>query len=302
MSRVNTNHKESEKEMTKTRDLRALLAVLAAMLLALIAGVMLVRSAGAEQQTVIKDEPFVVPASQVRYDTGIDLKAGDRLVVNAKGEVTACFALCGSNGPDGNTRDADARFPVNSGTTKEFGLIGEINDKKFDIGASYDGIPKDSKDDTVIGPGRLYLMVNDDNYPDNTGSFYGDIDVYRDVQTTTSPPTTSPPTTSPPTTPPNTPPTIDSMKPAPGSKIRNLAPLISATVQDAETDLSASNIKLVVDGSARTVSYDQASNQLTYKSAKLARVRHTVRIEATDEKGQQTVKDWSFSIVKKKHE
>ena len=98
----------------------------------------------------------------------------------------------------------------------------------------------------------------------------------------------------------NTPPEIVDVSPAPGSKMKNRAPLISATVRDAQTDLDGTTIKLFVDGSARTASYDRASDKLTYRSSKLARGHHTVRIEATDEKGLQTVKDWSFTIVEKK--
>ena len=90
------------------------------------------------------------------------------------------------------------------------------------------------------------------------------------------------------------------LSPAPGSETKELKPLISATVQDDEQDLSASNIKLFVDGKSITnFSYDAATDQLSYQSGKLNRGQHTVKIEATDDKGLQTVKDWSFSIVKK---
>jgi len=98
----------------------------------------------------------------------------------------------------------------------------------------------------------------------------------------------------------NTPPEIVDVSPALGSKIKSRTPLISATVRDAQTDLDATAIRLFVDGSARTASYDKASDKLTYQSTKLARGQHTVRIEATDEKGLQTGKDWNFKIVRKK--
>jgi hypothetical protein len=99
---------------------------------------------------------------------------------------------------------------------------------------------------------------------------------------------------------PNAAPAIVPITPFPGSKIKNRAPLISATVQDAETDLDGSTIKLFLDGSERTASYDKASDKLTYQSPKLAYGQRTVRIEATDDKGLKTVKKWSFTIVKKK--
>lgn len=278
--------------MTKTRDLRALLAVLVAMLLALIAGVVLVRLAGAE---VPEHHPpiYVSGKDQGVTATGIYLNDGDRVDFSANGKFGPGCVFCSGeispNGDPNTTTDATFLAPGKPA----YSLLGKVpGSDYFEIG---------SNETWTYGggvPAQLFLAINDrvNQYGDNTGGFNVTIDVYRAVKTPT-PTTTSKPTP----TPTNTDPTIDSMKPASGSKIRNLAPLISATVQDAETDLSASNIKLFVDESPRTASYDQASNKLTYKSANLARGRHTVRIEATDEKGQQTIKDWSFSIVKKKH-
>jgi hypothetical protein len=102
MSRVNANHKESEKEMTKTRDLRALLAVSAAMLLALIACVVLVRPAAAEVQTVVDNKPVTVPGTYPGdYNTGIELKTGDRVVVSASGKIWPGCVACPENGPEG---------------------------------------------------------------------------------------------------------------------------------------------------------------------------------------------------------
>jgi hypothetical protein len=97
---------------------------------------------------------------------------------------------------------------------------------------------------------------------------------------------------------PNTAPTIVPLTPPPGAKIKDRTPFISATVRDAETDLDGTNVTFFVDGAKRTASYNTSSDTLTHQSVQLARGQHTVRVEATDEKGLTTVKDWSF-IVKK---
>ena len=125
MSRVNANHKEREKEMTKTRDLRALLAVAAAMLLALIAGVVLVRSAVAEMQTVVPTQDVTVKGTDYDVDTKIDLKAGDKLVVSASGHFGPGCVFCPSDiQPKGNDILAASRFPLPG--VPEYSLLGKV--------------------------------------------------------------------------------------------------------------------------------------------------------------------------------
>jgi hypothetical protein len=98
---------------------------------------------------------------------------------------------------------------------------------------------------------------------------------------------------------PNTAPTIDSMKPAPGSKTRDRTPLITAKVSDAQTDLAHSDIELFVDGKSMTnFSYDPATDRLSYQSGSLAYGRHTVKVEATDASGLKGEKTWSFKVVR----
>jgi hypothetical protein len=306
--------------MTKTRDLRALLAVLAAMLLALIAGVVMVRPAVAEMQLVqTKDVtvPGKMTAPPYDVDTGIDLKPGDRLVVSASGRIWPGCVLCPDNGPEGENTTADNRFPLPG--VREYSLLGKVNGSYFYIGSGKDMIHQG-------GPGRLSLRINDYIMDDNNGSFTAHISVYRDVQ----PPSqcsdgkdndgdgkidfgtganndpgctsaadndeTDPGGGSSTDT---TPPTIVPIAPAPGSQIKNGAPLISATIRDDKTDLDGSNIKLFVDGSEKTASYDKANDKLTCKSAKLARGQHTVKIEATDASGLKGQNTWNFKVVRR---
>jgi hypothetical protein len=98
----------------------------------------------------------------------------------------------------------------------------------------------------------------------------------------------------------NTAPTIDPLKPAPGSKIHNSSPLIAAKVSDAETDLAQGDIKLFVDGKPVTnFSYDVATDQLSYRSGKLAYGGHTVKVEATDASALMGENTWKFKVVKR---
>ena len=99
----------------------------------------------------------------------------------------------------------------------------------------------------------------------------------------------------------NTPPTITDFRPAPNSKIQNRSPLISATVRDAEDNLTVTNIKLFVDGNpiaAGAFSYDSTTDKLSYQSNQLSRGGHTIRIVATDTKGLSTQETWSFRVRK----
>jgi len=95
---------------------------------------------------------------------------------------------------------------------------------------------------------------------------------------------------------PNTRPVISAPKPAPGSKTRNATPLIGAVVMDGETNLQKANVKLYVDGRAKTFSY--SSDKLTHKSAKLKPGSHTVKIVARDPEGLTGTRSWSFKVAR----
>jgi subtilisin-like proprotein convertase family protein len=98
----------------------------------------------------------------------------------------------------------------------------------------------------------------------------------------------------------NTKPTITNVKPAPGSKTRDRTPLIAATVLDAQTGLAEANIRLFVDGKARSFSYDATTDRLDHQSTKLkAGRRHTVRIEANDGV-LNTTRSWSFKVIQRR--
>ncbi|MGI8909597.1 MAG: CSLREA domain-containing protein [Rubrobacteraceae bacterium] len=97
----------------------------------------------------------------------------------------------------------------------------------------------------------------------------------------------------------NTAPRITNPHPKPGSKVKTRKPAISATVRDAQTNLAKSNIKLFVDGRARSFSYNAATDRLIRRSNKLSFGKHTVRIVATDAQGLKATRNWSFKVVRR---
>jgi hypothetical protein len=97
----------------------------------------------------------------------------------------------------------------------------------------------------------------------------------------------------------NTAPKVINPRPAPGTSVKDRTPTISAAVTDAETDLTASNIALFVDGIRRAgFSYDQSTNVLRFTPlAKLKRdAVHRATIVARDNNGLSVKKTWQFKV------
>lgn len=113
-----------------------------------------------------------VPGNQQRgVDTGIDLRTGDQLTITATGSVTA-GRRAGVVSADGGRQGAAgilgaSGYPVpTAGVGALVGYVRQANGQMtqvFLVGSQA----------TFTAPvdGRLYLMVNDDNYTDNSGSF-----------------------------------------------------------------------------------------------------------------------------------
>lgn len=119
-----------------------------------------------------------VPGNQARgIDTGIELRAGEQVTITSTGNVTA-GRRAGVVSPDGGRQGASAilgTYPVpNVGVGALIGYIVSANGQQsqpFLVGSQ----------STFTSPvdGRLYLLVNDDNYTDNSGSFSARI-IYPD--------------------------------------------------------------------------------------------------------------------------
>ena len=113
---------------------------------------------------------IAVQATESRgADTGIDLRAGDQVIITASGNITA-GRRTGVVSPNGAPLSAVSVFstrPVpTAGTGALIGYIQQSNGQQtqpFLVG--------NQMTLTVPNDGRLFLLVNDDNYSDNSGSF-----------------------------------------------------------------------------------------------------------------------------------
>lgn len=96
---------------------------------------------------------------------------------------------------------------------------------------------------------------------------------------------------------PNTAPSISNLRPASTTKDRT--PTVRATVRDAQTNLSKTNIRLYLDGRRKsTFAYDRTADRLKYRSKKLSFGRHSVKIVARDAAGLTKTRSWSFKVVR----
>jgi hypothetical protein len=125
---------------------------------------------------------ITVPGNQPRgVDTGIDLRMGDQVVITATGNITA-GPRAGVVSADGGRPGASTIFGTSARPVPTAGvgaLIGYIlqpsgqTSQVFFIGSQA----------TFTAPvdGRLYLLVNDDNYNDNSGNFSARV-IYPDYR------------------------------------------------------------------------------------------------------------------------
>ena len=114
-------------------------------------------------------------------DTGIDLRAGDQVTITATGNITA-GARAGVVSPQGGRLGAGSIFGTSARPLPTAGvgaLIGYI--LQADGQTSQVFLIGNQATFTTPADGRLYLLVNDDNYSDNSGSFSARI-VYPDYR------------------------------------------------------------------------------------------------------------------------
>ena len=102
-------------------------------------------------------------------DTGIDLRAGDQVIITASGNITAGRRV-GVVSPNGATPGAASIFGTRPVPTAGVGaLIGYILQSNGQTSPPF--LVGNQMTLTVPTDGRLFLLVNDDNYSDNSGSF-----------------------------------------------------------------------------------------------------------------------------------
>jgi hypothetical protein len=114
-------------------------------------------------------------------DTGIDVRTGDQITISASGSIVAGQRV-GTVGADGARSGATSIFGVSrrpvptAGVGALIGYLmqpGSATTQPFLVGSQLVF--------TAQTDGRLYLLVNDDNYSDNSGSFSVRI-VYQDIR------------------------------------------------------------------------------------------------------------------------
>lgn len=112
-----------------------------------------------------------VPGNSQGTDTGLELRAGDRVTLSAAGTIVA-GQRAGSVSPNGRQGGASSilgnpRYPFPSaGAGALIGVLrttGGQQSQPFLVGTQLTF--------TAPADGRLYLLINDDNYSDNSGSF-----------------------------------------------------------------------------------------------------------------------------------
>jgi hypothetical protein len=116
----------------------------------------------------LSDRAITVPGDSRGTDTGLDLQRGDRVMVDATGTVMA-NSRSGAVSPEGRNESYAARqnYPVTEvGAGALIGYIQMANGQRtrpFFVG--------DRQAFTAPASGRLFLLINDDDYRDNSGSF-----------------------------------------------------------------------------------------------------------------------------------
>ncbi len=111
-----------------------------------------------------------VPGTSRGTDTGLDVRAGDPIYFTASGVITAGPRV-GQVGPEGATSTGFGSV-VNSRPVPSAGvgaLIAYIRMSNGQLSSPY--LIGSQLSATVPADGRLILLVNDDNYSDNSGSF-----------------------------------------------------------------------------------------------------------------------------------
>ena len=105
-----------------------------------------------------------VVANKQWTDTGIDVKAGDRVAFQASGEVQLGVQAGMTATPDGNGSFKSPSYP--EPTLPGGALIGRVgtSGRPFGIGTQSQPLP-------MPAAGRLYLGVNDNELNDNNGAF-----------------------------------------------------------------------------------------------------------------------------------
>jgi hypothetical protein len=111
----------------------------------------------------LREKQTMVVANAAWSDTGIEVKSGQRIYLEASGEIRwGPNRRAGPSGEPNSPYNAARPMPNRPGAAL-IGRVGNTNDYFF-VGDERGAI-------LVRGSGRLFLGINDDNLQDNTGYF-----------------------------------------------------------------------------------------------------------------------------------
>jgi hypothetical protein len=76
---------------------------------------------------------------------------------------------------------------------------------------------------------------------------------------------------------------------------------LRVTVGDDQTELTADQIQLFFDGVQRTeFTYDQATDELTYKTGMLSLHRHSVTVVVNNGQDPEETRSWAFRVIRRR--
>jgi len=111
----------------------------------------------------MRERTVAVAAASAWSDTGIDVRRGQEIRFKASGKIRwGADRSDGPGGEGGRHYNANRPLPDRPGAA----LIGRIGDGQDVFFVGDDDAPMRARED-----GRLYLGINDDYLPDNSGSF-----------------------------------------------------------------------------------------------------------------------------------
>jgi hypothetical protein len=116
------------------------------------------------------EQTITVPGNSRATDTGLDVRAGDQITFSASGMVVA-GQRAGEVGPEGR-RSSGLGSIISARPVPTAGvgaLVGYIRTPEGQAGQAF--FIGTQLVYTVPSDGRLFLLINDDNYNDNSGNF-----------------------------------------------------------------------------------------------------------------------------------
>jgi hypothetical protein len=135
-------------------------------------GAILDQQSNPNRNRLTREKTIDVPANLQRgVDTGIDLRTGDQVQFTATGNITA-GRRAGVVSPDGGRASTAAAFGAGTYPVPTAGVGALIAYIRLTNGQlSQPFLVGSQQTITLPVDGRLFLLVNDDNYADNSGSF-----------------------------------------------------------------------------------------------------------------------------------